>query len=384
MRSYIVDFTEPRQLARVFDSYLVHKGFLLRTTDTLQLSQRVRVRFNLLDGAGVTVVAKVVSILAPEGYGLQLPDNDDTEWLVKHVRESTEKVRRVLAQEAQAKASREAAAPSPLPPTVVDSPVENRPAIPLAPPANVTQRVDRPPASTPLIDGARATAMEGEDSGEYGFGEDTAPEDTRSGKPSAADEAALPSPQQRASQLLPTSDELMRRIQELDRTVAQRANTTIQEAIPIPEASKPTLEPLSTRAPEASAFREKLKTLKTREKMQLAISGGEQIRRILMSHGEPTLHIWIFKNPRLSDEEAVEYSSRADLSGEAMEFVMRSPKWTAVPAVVTNLLRNPAIPASSYSQLLMVLPPESQSAIASSNDFPPPVIALARELVSDL
>ena len=58
-RAYIVDFSEPGQVADAYDHYFSNFAFLLNTPDEIKLFTQIRIRFNFPDGNGTTVVARV-------------------------------------------------------------------------------------------------------------------------------------------------------------------------------------------------------------------------------------------------------------------------------------------------------------------------------------
>ncbi len=417
LRSYIVDFAEPVQLVEAYHSYLANHSFLLRTDDNLALSQRVRIRFNLLNGAGVTLTGKVVSEVRPDGFGIQLPDTDDTAWLVGQAKTAARKLqphrRRPTAadpdgEEATGQTTREStgetmAVPeehaSKAPPhrpaqgPVPSTNVEHRPSSVPSPPSpdpryapEVTQRLpqptSRPHSSGPFAEHDEAT---GEDSGELGFAHPEAkPDPTQSGirKPAVPMEPNV----DMADRLAPSGEELMRRIRAMDQAVQKRANVTMQE--PVGSGPSPRHEERSAAqqvpklSTEALAFRDRVKKLKQKEKLQLAITGGEQIRRILMEQDEPQVHLWVFKNPRLSEPEAIEFTEKPGLSSEVVEFILRSPRWSNVSSVLMNLLLNPRTPASAYRHMILSLHHDDLRHLAGSAIHPPEAVSLAREMLT--
>ncbi len=73
--AYIIDFTEPGQVADAYLHYLSKRNFPLATDTELALNAQVRVRFNFPDGHGITLMARVIARLSNDSYILQLPDN---------------------------------------------------------------------------------------------------------------------------------------------------------------------------------------------------------------------------------------------------------------------------------------------------------------------
>ncbi|GEM_PF-4208660 len=114
--TYIVDFSEPRDLAVAYSNFLREMRFLLLADPGLTVGDRVRLRVNLPDGTGVNIGGKVLQA-SPAGdwYILSLPSNEDTRWLHDRARETEQRMRRTMNHDAANSPAQRKPQPHPTP-----------------------------------------------------------------------------------------------------------------------------------------------------------------------------------------------------------------------------------------------------------------------------
>lgn len=361
--AYIVDFTEPGQVADAYHHYFVNSAFLLSTADELKLSTQIRLRFNFPDGHGTTVVARVVSVLPGQGYGLQLPANEVMDWVLGKAKTYADKTKRI-------RKSKPRAMPQ------VDTPL---------PDDTTTRRIDRPPAR-PVME-----ASLGEQTGEIPPPSTKPVRKTKPTPPVSPDQegaktGGVPDPAAAAKA------ELARRVAHLDRWVAQQMEdappgATVQAAPPGAEtaAPAPAAEPdtATQQEIEKASRARRILQLSDTQKKKLAISGGVDERRVLMQDVDDELHIWVLKNPSLTEEEVVGYSQMTNLSEKALNFLLQNRRWGTCAPVARNLALNSRTPPEAIPTLLTVLPVEDLKALAATPGIRHLVARQARRILME-
>jgi hypothetical protein len=370
--AYIVDFFEPGQVADAYNHYFQHFAFILNTTDELRLATQVKIRFNLPDGHGTTVMARVVSTLPDGGYGLQLSDNAPTLWLIEKSREYARRLERVRRKSA-GKAVPGESVPAP-PPAPQDAPPQDIVTTrPITPP-------EAAPAHRPLMVDHRAGPQT----------KPISPPKREKVVPATA-APSVPGPPE-VDQLVPSDLELRQRVAELDAFIAAtegEPGQTLQASPPAPrrpspppveEQEQPLSPPLeedaAIAAPETPTAKvvpedkaaERLKqisALSENQKKKLAISGGKDERAILMADPDTSLHLWVFKNPALTEAEVVEYAANPELAPDALNFLLQNRRWGTAPGVAHELVLNPRTPPEAIPNLLTVLPRATLESLAN-------------------
>lgn len=330
--AFIVDLFEPRE---VYDAAGMFKSgeYLLRTSDPLALESQVKIRFNFPDGNGTSILGRVSALPPCEGapYVIRLASGNDLEWLVSRAAPCAEKVGRLLAAAAQKAASR--------------------------------------PATRRLSLGAGETGAGAEGTGRSG-------PRTRPISRQRAPGARPPAPPPTPAEIAPREQQPAERIAQMDEWVGQQAHRIerdeTREASPVPASvpgvgqtdrlEKPaavgsgpdSAEADSAAGAQASA-EARIGALSANQKKKLAISGNRQARIILMKDEDRSLHVWVMKNPGLTEEEVSAFSAMDTLSPDALTFLLQSRRWGTSAGVINNLVLNPQTPPEAIPNLLSFL-----------------------------
>lgn len=139
---------------------------------------------------------------------------------------------------------------------------------------------------------------------------------------------------------------------------------------PIPAAPRPL-------APE------ELWRLPDNKKKKLAISGELEQRRILARDPDKAIHLWVLKNPALTEDEAAELAMLESLSPEALTFLLQNRRWATSQRVAFNLARNPNVPSQSLPNVLAVMSKDVLKKFLETPGLPPLVEHLARKVWMD-
>ncbi len=313
--AYIIDFTEPGQVADAYLHYLSKRNFPLATDTELALNAQVRVRFNFPDGHGITLMARVIARLSNDSYNLQLPDNASTDWLLDRAREMAERVGRVRGKRRKTSPEEKAVPPQKTAaPKVEPTPAPEPKAEPAAErdPDTVTRRIEPPAAGKGGAEGAPGPSTR--PIRQKGSGE-VPPPQVAQAQEKAAQEASetrkepsppLPMVDVVADAAIPSEEELRRRVAELDELV-RTSGLPPGTAPPTPIGSMPVArEELleDTRdLPADPSLDERIAKLSANQKKKLAISGGPEERAVLLREKDTSFHIWVLMYPVLTYDE---------------------------------------------------------------------------------
>ena len=102
-----------------------------------------------------------------------------------------------------------------------------------------------------------------------------------------------------------------------------------------------------------------------------------------MQDVEQPIHLWVLKNPEVTEGEVLEYSKMSTISPEALTFLLQNRKWATTPKIVLNLALNPLTPPEAIPNLLTVLPSEVLKSIVAMDDVRHLVSRQARRVLME-
>lgn len=460
MKAFVVDFQEPAEFIKTYRNFLKRNRFLLKTKVSLSTDERIKIRFNLPDGNGVVLGARVAGA-NDDFWELVLPENLDSHWLkdrgeeylrrypiremetfpaedtqtgshgiteeltdvIGFKEESTAPDRSALfeagkaaqgaeknrasAQQRQEKSkapvlegsaiaeagrlaamkldgNKPAAAVAEVKPSAVEQPAapapvpearkkpvkrtraeeekEQRDTRPIQPTAQ--KRSADPEASEQSFEGAVAESAGGSPEGKKG----EKPEKKTSG----AAFAFVSNPSF---------------FQEVPKGGARPSDMSGREG----EPAKPGENSEAAKAddgggagPEVSKkLVERISAMSASQRKQVAISAGPRERAILILDKDPSIHLWVLKNPELTEAEVRRISSMQTLSKEAIDFLLATRKWMTIPTVALNLLLHPLVPEDAHGRLLTVLPSKVLMALSQRPGISKKISDAAKQLLVD-
>jgi hypothetical protein len=146
------------------------------------------------------------------------------------------------------------------------------------------------------------------------------------------------------------------------------AEATVEEPPEAEEAKPPAL------------LSERLKKMSVTEKMQLALSGSRDERAALLRDTNKSLHLFVFKNPRLGLDEVQAAVKMPQLSPEAIKMVCEHREWGTNATICAALVRNPKTPMPLALRMLDRVPMTELKAIAKGGAREPLVHAARKKL----
>ncbi|MBM4373019.1 MAG: hypothetical protein FJ098_15300, partial [Deltaproteobacteria bacterium] len=158
-------------------------------------------------------------------------------------------------------------------------------------------------------------------------------------------------------------------------------NTGELEELPKDVSGGPDPGDRATDSPELAAVYRHLESLGTSEKQRLAKGGNRTVRGLLVKDRMKNLHQFVFRNPKITLEEVMEYARLPGLSKEAIRIIASDRTWMASLQVVLALVRNPGTPTELLSGLIQRLGPAHWRVLARSGDVRSQVATLAKKLL---
>lgn len=293
MKTVRIDFSDPFDLAQAYIDCLRNLGLLHSGPPALALWSEVNLECLLPEGAVLNIPARAVQMFPGPVYGLQLVVTPATQRLLARAREAAEVLQ-----------------------------------------------------SRMLGSGGSEQARKG---GPAVLGEETTEDTVRE-------------IHETTSELTPTEQVLNAAYERFRRWINQETQTRGSELLKaqdldrLGEHVRPDLS-LNLSADATRAHRAAiLLALPEKQQKGMAASCGPMEREIFLEQGDPSLQLWILKNPDLTESEAVEISRRPDLTSEALRLLLATSKWFMKPRVARNLLLSPSIPRHLIPRLLTVLP----------------------------
>jgi hypothetical protein len=160
------------------------------------------------------------------------------------------------------------------------------------------------------------------------------------------------------------------------------SEATGEKTIDVREAGPVPVNATAPPAPgAASSASEQVRKLPAAKKKKLAISGDLEQRRALVRDPDASIHLWVLKNPALTEEEAAECAALPGLAPEALTFLLQNRKWATSAKVAFQLACNPNTPSVSLGNILAVLPSALLSQLAESGTVGAGVVAAARHVL---
>jgi hypothetical protein len=130
---------------------------------------------------------------------------------------------------------------------------------------------------------------------------------------------------------------------------APTATAPVETAAPVGPAAP---APADTAAPTLHA---RLAQLSVSEKQKLALSAERSERALLIRDNLKQVHVFVLKNPRVTDEEVAEYVRYAGLSAQALGYVADNVRWMRSPQLRFELVKNPQVPPDVARRVIETL-----------------------------
>jgi len=103
---------------------------------------------------------------------------------------------------------------------------------------------------------------------------------------------------------------------------------------------------------ERSSIAAQVARLSVPEKVELAVKGNREVRRILSRDASSMVARAVIASPKLSEDDIISYASSSLTHEEVLRFIADSRQWAANRQVVGALVQNPRTPPPAAIRFL--------------------------------
>ena len=105
-------------------------------------------------------------------------------------------------------------------------------------------------------------------------------------------------------------------------------------------------------AEERSSIAAQVARLSVPGKVELAVKGNREVRRILSRDASSMVARAVIGSPKLTEEDIISYAASSLTHEEVLRFIADSRQWTANRQVVSALVQNPRTPPPAAIRFL--------------------------------
>jgi len=103
---------------------------------------------------------------------------------------------------------------------------------------------------------------------------------------------------------------------------------------------------------ERSSIASQVAVLSVPGKVELAVKGNREVRRILSRDASSMVARAVIASPKLTEDDIVSYAASSLTHGDVLRFIAESRQWTANRQVVNALVLNPRTPPTAAIRFL--------------------------------
>ena len=103
---------------------------------------------------------------------------------------------------------------------------------------------------------------------------------------------------------------------------------------------------------ERSSIAAQVARLSVPEKVELAVKGNREVRRILSRDASSMVARSVIGSPKLTEDDIISYAASSLTHEEVLRFIADSRQWTANRQVVNALVQNPRTPPPAAIRFL--------------------------------
>ena len=117
-------------------------------------------------------------------------------------------------------------------------------------------------------------------------------------------------------------------------------------------------------------------------KVELAVRGNREVRRILSRDGSSMVARAVIGSPKLSEDDIVSYAASSLTHEDVLRFIADSRQWTANRQVVSALVLNPRTPPQAAIRFLKTYQTSELRALTQNRSLSAAVRQEARRLLA--
>lgn len=130
--------------------------------------------------------------------------------------------------------------------------------------------------------------------------------------------------------------------------------------------------------------RRQVQDLSLRDRLRLASHANRPVRNLLVRDIEKRVHVNVVKNPKVTDEEIMEYVAIPTLSPGALRWVSQQARLTRRPELRMKLIMNPQTPKDTAIKMMSTLNPSQLRRLMRSGRVRESIQRVARKKLMDL
>lgn len=122
-------------------------------------------------------------------------------------------------------------------------------------------------------------------------------------------------------------------------------------------------------------------SMKTSQKVRLAILGNASARKILIRDPKRSISMAVLRSPRLSDKEVAFFATQKVLGEEVIRAIAKNREWTRFYSTKVALVRNPKTPPQQSLWFLKSMHASDLKSLAKDRDVPGIVQKTAKRMI---
>jgi len=124
-----------------------------------------------------------------------------------------------------------------------------------------------------------------------------------------------------------------------------------------------------------------ISTMKTSQKVRLAILGNAAARKILIRDPKKAVCLAVLRSPRLTDKEIAFFATQKALSEDVIRIIAKNREWTRHYSTKVALVKNPKTPPQQSMWFLKSLHAADLKTLAKDRDVPGVVAKTAKRMM---
>lgn len=157
-----------------------------------------------------------------------------------------------------------------------------------------------------------------------------------------------------------------------------------RDAVSLPDAltaEREGEEPKSVQKTEPVDMFARIRDMTIPQKIKLAMFGNKSARGILIRDRNKQVPLFVLHNPRLGEEEVVEFARNTNLDELVFRAIMHNSTWMKNYSVKVNLVSNPKVPIDISLRWVKYLHDAELRMLAKSKNVPQVIASQCRKLV---
>lgn len=122
--------------------------------------------------------------------------------------------------------------------------------------------------------------------------------------------------------------------------------------------------------------------MNTHEKIQLALRGGRQERKLLLKDTHHAVHPYVLKNPRITPEEVTQVIRMTTITGDMMHTISSNTEWMQNRGIRFAMIKSPKAPLNIIQKYITRLNDQELLQIAKSEHVRENVSKLAKRALA--